>query len=94
VEQSEEGKGTENILPTQNNIIQDSEGNKENLYPVADYNKTKINDSKEPNYIHKNIPKEEILQVTTEKFMDMILDTVNQNIQQSLKKFQDTKNKE
>jgi hypothetical protein len=46
-----------------NNLIQDSEGNEENGYPVQDSNKTKINDSKEPNDAHKNILKEEILQV-------------------------------
>jgi hypothetical protein len=41
-----------------------------------------------------NILKEEILQVITENFMEMILDMVNQNVQEALKKFQDTKNKE
>jgi hypothetical protein len=41
-----------------NNLIQDSEGDKENTYPVPDSNKTKINDSKEPNDVHKNILKE------------------------------------
>jgi hypothetical protein len=30
----------------------------------------------------------------TENFMEMILDIINQNIQETLKKFQDTKNKE
>jgi hypothetical protein len=38
--------------------------------------------------------KEDILQGITENFMDMILDMVNQNLQDALKKFQDTKNKE
>jgi hypothetical protein len=52
-------------------------------------NKTKINDGKEPNDAHKN--KEEILQVITEKFMEMLLDMVNQNVQEALKKFQNTK---
>jgi gas vesicle protein len=37
--------------------------------------------------------KEEILQVITENFMEM-LDTVSQNVQEALKIFQDTKNKE
>jgi DNA-binding protein YbaB len=59
-----------------------------------DYNKTKINDTKEPNYVHKNNLKEEILQVITENFMEMMQDMVNQNIQEAIKKFQDTKNKE
>jgi hypothetical protein len=30
----------------------------------------------------------------TEKFMEEILDVVNQNVQDALKKFQDTKNKD
>jgi hypothetical protein len=77
-----------------NNLIWDSEGNEENGYPVQDSNKTKINDTKEPNHVHMNILKEEILQVITENFMEMILDMVNQNVQEALKKFQDTKNKE
>jgi hypothetical protein len=42
----------------------------------------------------KNNLKEEILQVITEKFMEMILDMVSQNVQDAFKKFQDTKNKE
>jgi esterase/lipase len=53
-----------------------------------------INYAKEPNEAHKNILKEEILQVITENFKEMLLDKVNQNIQEALKKFQDTKNKE
>jgi hypothetical protein len=57
-------------------------------------NKTKINDTKEPNHAPPKYLKEEILQVITENFMEMILDTVNQSIQDGLKKFQDTKNKE
>jgi hypothetical protein len=48
----------------------------------------------EPNNGQKNILKEEILQVITENFMELILDMVNQNVQETLKKFQDTKNKE
>jgi hypothetical protein len=49
---------------------------------------------KEPKDVHKNNLKEESLQVITENFMEMILDMVYQNIQEALKKFQDTKNKE
>jgi hypothetical protein len=78
----------------QNNLIQDSEGNEENRYQVLDSNKTNINDTKETSNAHKNMLKEEILQVITENFMEMILDTVNQKVQDALKKFQDTKNKE
>jgi hypothetical protein len=50
-----------NHSPHQNNLTQDSEGNEENRYLVPDSNKTKINDTKEPNDIHKNTLKEEIL---------------------------------
>jgi hypothetical protein len=73
--------------PFQNNLIQDSEGKEENRYPVPDCNKTKINDAKEPNDTHKNNLKEEILQVSTENFMEMLLDMVNQNVQEAFKKF-------
>jgi triacylglycerol esterase/lipase EstA (alpha/beta hydrolase family) len=83
-------KMDENHSPPQNNLIQHSEGNEENRYS----NKTKISDTKEPNDVHKNILKEEILQVITENFIEMILDTVNQTVQDVLKKFQDIKNKE
>jgi hypothetical protein len=69
-----------------NNSIQDSEGNEENGYPVLNSNKTKINNAKEPNEAKKNILKEEILQVITENFMKMLLDMVNQNVQEALKK--------
>jgi molecular chaperone DnaK (HSP70) len=83
-----------NHSPHKNNLIHDSEGNEENGYPVPDSNKTKINYAKEPNETHKDTLKEEILQVITENFMEMLLDMVNQNVQEALKKFQDNKNKE
>jgi hypothetical protein len=83
-----------NHSPPKNNLIQDLEENEENRYPVPDSYKTKINDTKEPNDVHKNIFKEEILQVITKNFMKMLTDMVNQNVQEALKKFQDTKNKE
>jgi hypothetical protein len=38
--------------------------------------------------------KEDILQVLNENFIEMILDRVNQNVQQKLKKFQDNKNRQ
>jgi hypothetical protein len=85
--------GNNSPLP-QDHFIQDSEGNVENGYPVSNTNKTKINDAKEPNYVCKDTLKEDILQVITKNFMEMILDMVNQNVQEALKKFQDTKNKE
>jgi NAD(P)H-dependent FMN reductase len=37
--------------------------------------------------------KEEILQVINENFIEMILDMVNQNVQETLKKFHDNKKK-
>jgi hypothetical protein len=51
----------------------------------------KINYAKEPNEGHKNNLKKEILQVINENFIEMILDMVNQNVQETLKKFQDNK---
>jgi hypothetical protein len=74
----------ETTVPPKNNLIQDSEGNEENGYRVKDSNTTKINDTKEQNNAHKNSLREEILQVITENFMEMILDTVNQNVQDAL----------
>jgi hypothetical protein len=71
-----------NHSPPKNNLIQNSEGNEENGYSVPDSNKTKINDAKEPNEAHKNNLKEEILQVITKNFTEVLLDMVNQNIQE------------
>jgi hypothetical protein len=51
-------KRDRNNSPPKNNLIQDSEGNEENRYSVPDCNKTKINDTKEPNNVNKNILKE------------------------------------
>jgi hypothetical protein len=83
-----------NHSPQKNNLIYNSEGNKENGHPVPDPNKTKTNDTKEPSDAHKNNLKEEILHEITKNFMETILNMVNQNIQDPLKKFQGTKNKE
>jgi hypothetical protein len=83
-----------NHFPFKNNLIWDSEENEENGYAVPESNKTKINNAKELNNAHKAILKEEILQVITENFMEMLLDMVNKNVQEALKKFQDNKNKE
>jgi hypothetical protein len=52
-----------------------------------------INVTKEPSDIQTKTFKE-ILEDITKKFMEKILDMVNQNEQDTLKKFQDTKNKE
>jgi hypothetical protein len=46
-----------NHSPPPKNLIQDSEGNEENRYLVPDSKKTKINDTKEHNYVHKKHPK-------------------------------------
>jgi hypothetical protein len=54
----------------------------------------KTNYDKEPNEAHKNNLKEDILKVSNENFIEMILDMVNQNVQETLKKFQDNKNRE
>jgi hypothetical protein len=69
------------------------EGNEENRYPMPGSNKTKINNAKEPNNAHKNIFKEEVLQVNPENFMELLPDMANQNTYEALKKFQDTTNK-
>jgi uncharacterized phage infection (PIP) family protein YhgE len=54
----------------------------------------KINYAKEPNEAHKNNLKEDILQVLNENFIEMILDMVNQDVQETLKKYQGNKNRE
>jgi hypothetical protein len=51
--------------------------------------KTMANDTKEPN----EAPKKTLNKEITEKFMEKILDMVNQNAQDALKKFQHAKNK-
>jgi hypothetical protein len=60
------------------------ERNEENRCPDPDSNKTKINYAKKPNEAHKNNLKGEILQVINENFIEMILDMVNQNVQETL----------
>jgi predicted site-specific integrase-resolvase len=62
------------LPPTPKKLIQDSEGNEENRYAVPDAKKTKIIYAKEPSKTQKNHLKEEILQVITENFMQMLLD--------------------
>jgi ABC-type transporter Mla subunit MlaD len=95
VERWEEEEGMETILlKKKKNLIQDSEGNEESRYPAPKPNKTMINDTMELSDTHKNTLKEEILEDITKKFMKKILNMVKQNIQDALKKFQDTKNKE
>jgi hypothetical protein len=69
-------------------------GNKEKGYLLLDLNKPMIYVTKEPSNSHIITLKEEILEDITEKFMKKLLDMVNQNVQDALKKFQGTKNKE
>jgi hypothetical protein len=87
-------KGGGNHSPPKNKLAWDSEGKEENGCPVQDSNKTKINYPKEPNKAQRNNLKEEILWEITENFMEMLLDKVNQNLQEALKKIQDNRNKE
>jgi hypothetical protein len=75
----------------QQNISTGTTGNEENQYSDPDSNKMKINYAKEPNEAHKNNLREEILQVLNENFIEIILDRVNQNVQETFKKFQDKK---
>jgi hypothetical protein len=69
-----------NHSPHKNKVLQDLEQNEENKYPDPDPNKTKINYTKEPKEAHKNTLKEGILQVVNEKFIEMLVDMVNQNV--------------
>jgi uncharacterized membrane protein YcgQ (UPF0703/DUF1980 family) len=83
-----------NHFPPNNKVVQEPEVNEENIYPDPDSNKTKINYSKEPNEAHNTNLKEEILQVINENFIEMIQDMVNKHVEETLKKFQDNKNRE
>jgi hypothetical protein len=87
-------KNQRNQLTQSKRLVQVPEGNEKNRYSDPDSNKMKINYAKEPNEDHKNNLKEDILQVFNENFIEMILDRVNQNVQVTLKKFQDNKNRE
>jgi F0F1-type ATP synthase membrane subunit b/b' len=53
-----------------------------------------INDTNEPSDTHKKFLKDKIMEEVTEKLLEKILDTVNQKVQDALKKFQDTTNEE
>jgi hypothetical protein len=86
VEIWEQETGKETIPPSpKNKVLQDLEQNEENGYPDPDSNKIKINYTKKPKKAHKNTQKEEILQVLM-RISEMLLDMVNQNVQQALKK--------
>jgi hypothetical protein len=83
-----------NQFPHSKKLVQEPAGNEENRYSDPDSNKMKINYATEPNEAYKNNLKHEILQVINENFIEIILDMVNQNVQDTLKKFQDNKNRE
>jgi hypothetical protein len=83
-----------NHFPPPKSLVQDSEANEENGYPVPDPPKTKTDYAKGHNKAEKNTLKEEILYKITETCMEILLDKVNQNVQETLKKFQDNRNKE
>jgi chromosome segregation ATPase len=87
-------KKTGKPVSPQQKLVQEPEGNEENRYSDPDSNKMKINYAKEPNEAHKNNLKEDILQVLNDNFIAMILDMVNQNVQETLKKFQDNRIRE
>jgi histidinol-phosphate/aromatic aminotransferase/cobyric acid decarboxylase-like protein len=59
-------------FPPNNKLVQEPERNEENRYPDPNASKTKINYAKEPNKAHKNILKEEILQVINENFIEIL----------------------
>jgi thiamine pyrophosphate-dependent acetolactate synthase large subunit-like protein len=69
-------------------------GNEGNGYPISDLNKTMINVTKEPSDTHIKMHKEEILEAITKKFMEKMLDMINQNVQDAFKNIQKTKYKE
>jgi hypothetical protein len=80
-----------NQFPLSKKLVQEPEGNEENRYSDPVSNKRKINYAKEPKEAHKNNLKEEILLILNENFIEMILDMVNQNVEETLKKFHDNK---
>jgi hypothetical protein len=62
------------------NSIQDSVGNEENGYPVPDLKKTIINVTKTFSVAQEKTLKEKIWEEISEKFMEKILDMLNQNV--------------
>jgi hypothetical protein len=74
--------------------MEDLVGNEENGYPVTDTNKTMKYVTNKPSDTNQKIIKEEIIEEITEKLMKKTLDMVNQKVQDTLKKFQDTTNEE
>jgi hypothetical protein len=74
------------------NSIQDLVGNEKNGYPVLDYNTATIKVTKKHSDVYKK--KKTLKEEISEKFMEKIQDMVIQNIQDTLKKFENTQNKE
>jgi hypothetical protein len=66
--------------------------NKTDVHSRLQQNKDKL--CQRTNEVHKNCMKEEMLQVITENFIEIILDMVNKNVQETFKKFQENKNRE
>jgi adenine-specific DNA methylase len=83
-----------NHSPPKNNLIQVSEESEKNGYPVPESNKTKINDTKEPSNVHKNVLKEKILELITKNFMETMLDVVNQKCTRCTQEISRHQNKE
>jgi hypothetical protein len=79
--------------PPKNKVVQDLERNKDNRCPDPDFNKTKINYTKEPKEAHKNTLKEEILQVINENFVEMLLDMSTKMYKRHSRKAKTTKTK-
>jgi hypothetical protein len=79
VEQWEDKKGMETILPHKNKLIQDSEGNKKtDIQFQTPTNKGKL--CQQTQQSPEEHTEEEILKVINENFIEMLLDMVNQNI--------------
>jgi hypothetical protein len=70
-------------VSSQKKLVQEPEGNEENRYSDSDSNKMKINYAKEPNEAQRHNLKDEILQVISENFIEMILEMVNQNVEET-----------
>jgi alkylhydroperoxidase/carboxymuconolactone decarboxylase family protein YurZ len=83
-----------NQFPHRKKLVEKPKGNEENRNSDQDSNKMNINYAKEPNEAHKNNLKEDTLQVLNENFIEIILDMVNQNVQETIKYCQDNKNRE
>jgi hypothetical protein len=91
-----EKRGAQEILTPQktNSSIEGLVGNEQIEYPDPDPKRTMINITNELNDTHKKKSlKEEIRYKITEKLMEELQDTVNQKVQDVLKKYHDTTNK-